>query len=342
MRRLPVYVLLDCSESMIGDGVTALREGVCSMLTTLKRNPHALETAWISFIGFSSSARVLCELTPLEDVAEPELRLGNGTALGSALELLAERLMQEVRMGSVSAKGDFRPLVLLLTDGQPTDDWKIAKTKFDLVTSRMVANFYVIGCGDDVDYRILGQLSDIVFSSPEMNPDAMAKLFVWLTATVSSASVGVSDGRDGTIETIGKLPDSLRKIDLSKDRLPIRRKQVFISAVCSKTKRRYLMRYAQNSGSGRYAAVRSHPLDQETLVTPGSSSGGSLDSNNFDGIPPCPYCESQMAIAHGAPCGVISCGGAFDIRKMMHNCPGCDSRFEVEIGGGFDIKTELG
>lgn len=342
MRRLPVYVLLDCSESMVGDGIASLRDGIRAMLATLRRNPHALETAWLSFIAFSSSAKVLCPLTPLEEVCEPELRLGTGTALGSAIELLADRLDKEVSKGSATAKGDFRPLVLLLTDGQPTDDWKMAKARLDEKASRMIANFYVIGCGEDVDYEVLGQISDIVYSSPEMDPDAMARLFVWLTATVSSASVGVADGRDVAQDPIEKPPDSIHKFDLRKDRIPVRRKQVFISAICSKTKRPYLMRYAQKGGVGQYVAVRSHPLDHESLDSSGSRSGGALDSDSFDGVPACPYCESTMAVSHGAPCGVISCGGAFDFKRVVHTCPGCDRSFEVGTGGGFEIKTELG
>ena len=342
MRRLPVYVLLDCSESMVGDGIAALREGVRAMLGTLRQNPHALETAWISFIGFASYARVLCELSPLEDVAEPELRLGHGTALGEAITLLSERLVKEVRKGSTSAKGDFRPLVLLLTDGQPTDDWKAAKAKFDQMSAHMVANIYVIGCGEDVDYDVLGQISDIVLSSPEMTPDAMAKLFVWLTATVSSVSVGVAEGRQGAPETMDKLPDSLRKLDLKKDRVPCRRKQVFVSAVCSKTKLPYLMRYAQTGSSNRYVAVRSHRLDREDLDTTNSSSGACLGSENFEGVAACPYCESQSAIAHGSPCGVISCGGMLDVRQMIHTCPACGETYKVGASGAFDITTAIG
>ncbi len=327
---------------MVGDGIAALREGVRTMLVTLRRNPHALETAWISFIGFSSTARVLCELTPLEDIAEPELRLGHGTALGAAIELLSERLVNEVRKGSTSAKGDFRPLVVLLTDGQPTDEWKVAKAKFDQISSHMVANMYVIGCGEDVDYEVLGHISDIVFSSPEMTPDAMAKLFVWLTATVSSASVGVTDGRQESADTMEKLPDSLHKLDLKKDRLPGRRRQVFVSAVCSKTKLPYLMRYAQNGSSNRYVAVRSHRLDREPLDSSSSSSGGCLGSEDFEGVAACPYCESQSAIAHGSPCGVISCGGMLDNRQMIHTCPVCGEAFKVGASGSFDINTVLG
>ena len=237
---------------MIGDGITAIRSGIRSMLNTLRQNPHALETAWISFIGFSASARVLSELMPLDEVTEPELKLGHGTSLGAAIALLSERLVKEVRKGSAAAKGDFRPLVMLLTDGQPTDDWRLAKETFDRVSSHMVANFYAIGCGEDVDYDVLGNLSDIVFCSPDMTPEAMAKLFVWLTATVSSASIGVVDGRESSIDTLGKLPDSISKLDLRKDRPPPRRRQVFIQAICSKMKQPYLMRYVQDSRSGSY------------------------------------------------------------------------------------------
>ena len=43
----------------------------------------------------------------------------NGTGCG--IRLLTERMAAEVRKGSTERKGDYRPLVFILTDGLPTD-----------------------------------------------------------------------------------------------------------------------------------------------------------------------------------------------------------------------------
>ncbi|EDN3960136.1 tellurium resistance protein TerY, partial [Salmonella enterica subsp. enterica serovar Typhimurium] len=55
MRRLPVYLLLDTSGSMHGEPIEAVKNGVQTLLTTLKQDPYALETAYVSVITFDSS-----------------------------------------------------------------------------------------------------------------------------------------------------------------------------------------------------------------------------------------------------------------------------------------------
>ena len=57
MRRLPVYILLDCSESMVGEAVDSVQHGLDALLQQLRTDPHALETAWVSIITFSNEAQ---------------------------------------------------------------------------------------------------------------------------------------------------------------------------------------------------------------------------------------------------------------------------------------------
>ncbi len=65
MRRLPVYLLLDTSGSMHGEPIEAVKNGVQTLLTTLKQDPYALETAYVSVITFDSTARQAVPLTDL-------------------------------------------------------------------------------------------------------------------------------------------------------------------------------------------------------------------------------------------------------------------------------------
>ena len=58
-RRLPVYLLLDVSGSMTGEPITAVQNGVQTMVSALMGDPQALESAYISVITFSNSAIVL-------------------------------------------------------------------------------------------------------------------------------------------------------------------------------------------------------------------------------------------------------------------------------------------
>ena len=122
IRRLPVYLLLDCSGSMSGEPIEAVKQGIKALLTELKGDPQALETACLSVITFNSTARQISPLTELMLFKEPELTAGGATALGGALHVLADCIRTEVRTSTATQKGDWKPLEFLLTDGAPTDN----------------------------------------------------------------------------------------------------------------------------------------------------------------------------------------------------------------------------
>lgn len=110
-RRLPVYLLLDCSGSMMGEPIEAVKQGVKALLSELRGDPQALETAYLSVITFDSSARQITPLTELMQFKEPEISAGGATALGGALNVLIDCVNNEVRKSTETQKGDWRPLV---------------------------------------------------------------------------------------------------------------------------------------------------------------------------------------------------------------------------------------
>ena len=85
MRRLPVYLLLDTSGSMAGEPIEALKNGVQIMIGTLRQNPQAIETAFISIITFDNTANQIIPLTDLASFQMPDIKATGVTALGDAL-----------------------------------------------------------------------------------------------------------------------------------------------------------------------------------------------------------------------------------------------------------------
>ena len=53
MRRLPVYFLVDVSESMVGEPIRQVQDGMRMIVQELRTDPYALETAYISVIAFA-------------------------------------------------------------------------------------------------------------------------------------------------------------------------------------------------------------------------------------------------------------------------------------------------
>jgi len=62
MRRLPVFFVLDCSESMAGDNLKKMEDGIGMIIRDLRQDPHALETAFLSVIAFAGIARTIAPL----------------------------------------------------------------------------------------------------------------------------------------------------------------------------------------------------------------------------------------------------------------------------------------
>jgi len=342
MRRLPVYLLLDCSESMIGDGVNAVQQGMETMLRTLRTDPHALETVWLSCITFDREARLLFPLTELTEVQAPKLSVRPGTALGAALNLCADRIQAEVRRTSVAHKGDWRPLIVLLTDGQATDDWTSALQRLGQNVKPRPANIYAIGCGDDVDVAELRELTDIVLHLKEMTEDKIKKLFVWLTASVTEGSRGIHEPDAGAGINLSKLPVSLVKVDHTVPARSGPQRQVFLFARCSKSRQPYLMRYRFEEEHGVYLPVAAHPMESESVSSRGTFALPSISSEQLDGAPPCPYCSAAGAGTCGI-CGTVFCSDSRSADEVT--CPGCQNvlkrRSPNEQQGSFEIRQSL-
>ena len=151
MRRLPVYLLLDTSGSMTGEPIEAVKNGVQMMVHSLRQNPQAIETAFVSIITFDSEAKQLIPLTDLASFQTVDLKAAGTTALGAALSLLADKLENEVTKTTLEQKGDWKPIVFIMTDGVPTDDWQAGFQKLKAVKKGLI-----VGCaaGNNADDKI--------------------------------------------------------------------------------------------------------------------------------------------------------------------------------------------
>jgi uncharacterized protein YegL len=188
-RRLPVYLVLDTSGSMAGEPIEAVRSGVKYLLSELKGDPHAVESVWLSVITFDSDARQVVPLTELMQFQEPQLEASGSTALGEALRVLQGAFDREVRKGTVDRKGDWKPLVFLMTDGEPTDAWEDAA---DELKRRRPGNIIACGAGSGVRVETLKRISEIVVVLNNYQPDTFKSFFKWMTASISTTSVKVS------------------------------------------------------------------------------------------------------------------------------------------------------
>lgn len=190
MRRLPVYLLLDTSGSMTGEPIEAVKNGVQMMVHSLRQNPQAIETAFVSIITFDSEAKQLIPLTDLASFQTIDLKAAGTTALGAALSLLADKLENEVTETTLEQKGDWKPIVFIMTDGVPTDDWQAGFQKLKAVKKGLI-----VGCaaGNNADDKVLKEIADQVVRLSNTDADSIGKFFQWVSASIATTSTKVEE-----------------------------------------------------------------------------------------------------------------------------------------------------
>lgn len=202
MRRLPVYLLLDCSGSMYGEPIEAVKNGVQVLVSTLRQDPYALETAYLSIITFDSSAQQVSPLTELAAFQQPNIQASGCTALGEALALLSQKADQEVTKTTPEQKGDWKPLVFIMTDGEPTDDLNKGLAEFKKRKWGMVV---ACAAGSGANTDTLKKITECVVSLDTAYSATIKAFFKWVSASVSSGSMKVeATGAEAT--TLSELP----------------------------------------------------------------------------------------------------------------------------------------
>lgn len=335
LRRLPVYLLLDCSESMAGPPLEAVENGLATMLTALRKNPYAMETVYMSIITFDAKARLAVPLAEISSITIPRLSVRPGTCLGAALALLHNSIQEDVVRTTADQKGDFRPLVFILTDGQPTDEWQLPITRLRGVTPQL-ANIYAIGCGDEVDFTMLGRIADVCLHMRWLSVESFAQFFVWMSASVQSMSV-TPDEKPNLEKFL--FNEGLERVDPANPPPLSEGQRLFFHVCCRNTKKHYLMRYRFEPVAGCYVAQDAIPLADD-FFSDGTFKAPAVSSDLLYGAVECPYCRNS----NWAQCGF--CKHLFCLEDGFNEpgltCPLCETRLSFSHNEAFGVEGSMG
>ncbi len=348
MRRLPIYFLIDISESMVGEPIQQVEEGLAMIIQALKTDPHAIETVWVSIIVFAGQAKTVVPLQEIVNFYPPKFPVGSGTSLSKGLGHLMFELRKNIVKTTFEQKGDWKPIVFLFTDGAPTDDTTIAISEWKQNWQR-TANMIAISFGNEADTQSLNQLTENVLSFKNTDASSYKHFFKWVTDSIKTSSISVENNSSGF--ELAKLDgDTISKIDLTK---PQPKKQfvdnnfVVLSAKCQNSKRPYLMKYRKTiNPSGiedlqtlSYRLVGAFQVDNSYFeLSDEVAIKQKINTEELIGSPTCPCCGNQFGFAM-CSCGNIHCVG----EEEASTCPWCGKVGTYGVGeGGFDVTRTQG
>lgn len=211
MRRLPVYIAIDSSGSMRGEPIAAVNNGLGTMISALRQDPQALENVHLCLIKYDIEAQVIAELTPLEKfVLNPiETPRSGPTHLGEALELVLKRVAADVVRSTPEKKGDYAPILFVMTDGKPSDT-----QAFDTVCPKISqAGFAnVIGCaaGPKAEATALERFCNHVVTLDTMDSAGFQSFFQWVSEAITTGSR--SGGSGGEPPALPPPPDEINVV----------------------------------------------------------------------------------------------------------------------------------
>lgn len=348
MRRLPIYFVLDVSESMVGEPIRQMEKGIETIVNTLRQDPSALETVYISLIAFAGKAKVIAPLVDLVSFYPPKLPLGGGTVLGEALSVLMQEIEEKVQKTTYEQRGDWKPLVFLITDGKPTDvpDNAIQQWR-DKFASR--AQMVAVTLGTNADMFALKKLTDHLLALEGATRDDFKKFIEWVSASVRIQSQHVEQNGESAGISLAKPGDGgLVKIDELEQFANSDPHCVVITGQCSKLKRPYLIKYGKINTPGmerfvktdRFALEGGWALDDSYFEWSSSQvKNESVNTSLLDGAPPCPVCGNLVSFAQ-CECGRILCLDS----SGFATCPWCNKaiRFDMQSSGCADFDVTRG
>ncbi len=188
-RPLHFIWIADASGSMAGDKIQALnfaiRDAIPHMQKVADENPNA--QVLVRALAFSSGAQwTISQPTPIADFKWTDVKAGGVTDMGKALSMVAEQL----HIPPMTERA-LPPVLVLISDGQPTDDFQTGlRALMDQAWGKKAVRI-AIAIGDDADKDVLKEFIGNAEMEPLQanNPEALVNYIKWVsTAVLKSAS----------------------------------------------------------------------------------------------------------------------------------------------------------
>lgn len=197
--RCAVVLVLDASSSMteIRDGQTqtpldALNAGLDVLVSELNKDKLAKRRVEISIVTYGTEVTPATPFSTVDNIVLPNLEPSGITSMGAAVNVALDAVEDRKREYKATGTEYYKPWILLITDGLPTDDTATAEARVKQAELEKKLSFFSVGV-EGADFERLSRFSN---REPlKLDGVKFNELFVWLSA--SQSAVSASNPGDG-------------------------------------------------------------------------------------------------------------------------------------------------
>ncbi|MBQ2882819.1 MAG: TIR domain-containing protein [Alphaproteobacteria bacterium] len=147
---LHLFLLIDTSDSMYGKRIEAINDAFSNVLSSFEIINPDIEIK-VAALEYNTSVRWFYDCPmPLEEFHWPVLEAGGLTSTGEALKSLNDKMTSSEYFSYELCPGGILPsLIILLTDGEPTDNYKMEMKQLLVNPYFKKSTKFAIGMGYD-------------------------------------------------------------------------------------------------------------------------------------------------------------------------------------------------
>jgi uncharacterized protein YegL len=182
--RCPCMLLLDTSGSMSGEPIDQLNAGVLTLKNELLEDSLAskrVEVAMITFgpVNMESDFQTVDNFYPRQLVATGD------TPIGAAITMGINMINRRKQVFKENGVGYYKPWIILITDGGPTDSWHDAANMIREGEEKNSFAFFAIGV-EGANMDVLKRLS--VRTPLKLKGLMFREFFMWLSSSMKMVS----------------------------------------------------------------------------------------------------------------------------------------------------------
>lgn len=195
-KSLVIFFLIDTSGSMKGKKMGELNTVMEELIPEIRKVGEADTEVKVAVLTFSTDVKWMYSTPiPIEEFEWARLRASGVTSLGAALKELNARMSRNGFLNSPSLS--FAPVIFLMTDGYPSDDYKAGLKELQANSWYKFGLKAALGIGSEANDNVLteftGSADTVVHAYSGGQLAQMIKIIAVTSSQIGSKSMTLSD-----------------------------------------------------------------------------------------------------------------------------------------------------